>query len=152
MKVVQLDTIIDPTKIAENFLMKDPPAEKMKEYQDSLEAWAKNQSPDKGERPALERTRMSVTEFFRDVVSQAIAQVHKSANVEHLRRSHKIMSEFDAVIANPEKKGILTLAPDDFKYIRSAFRKADDWKNTREIATAILAIDEAFEKAVEVEL
>lgn len=151
MKVVKLDTKLDPTKIADAFLSKEPSAEEHKIFQDQMEEWAKDQSPEKGPRPELKRERMSVTEFFRDVVSQAIRQVHKSATVEHLRRSNKIIEEFNAVSADPSKEGIVTLSPDDFDYVRKAFRKADDWKNTPEIAKAILAVDAQIEKAVEIE-
>lgn len=152
MKVVKLNTLVDLTKVGQNFLEKEPKPEIQKAHQEEVERWANNPSPAKGDRPKLEKEYMTATEFFRDIAGQAIRQVHKAGTVDVLRRTNKIINEFDITAANADKAGIVTLELDDFKYLRNSFKKADDWKNTPEIAKAILAVDEMFEKAEEVDL
>lgn len=149
MKVVRLNTFIDLTKIADQFLLKEPTPEEQKDFQSRVEAWTNDKNPMKGARPEMARRSMSATEFFKDIVGQALRQVYKSGNIGILRRTNKILGEFDITIADPAKAGIVVFEDDDFKYIRSAFKKADDWKNTGEIAKALIEIDDAFESAEE---
>ena len=147
MKVVKLDTRVDLTQVHENFLKKEVTPEQQKAFQDEIEAWSKKPEATRGARPVMERENMTATEFLRDIVKQALGQVYKSGNIGTLKRTDKIMREFDAVIHSKEKGGIATFEDDDFKYFRSAFKKAENWQNTPEIAKALIAVDELLESA-----
>lgn len=150
MKVMKIDTRIDLTKVDENFIMKQPTQDEHKAFADEMDGWSKKPAETRGGRPEMERKRMTATEFFKEICGQAIKQTHKSANIASLRRTNKIMSEFDDAINHPEvKQGMVNFEKDDFEYLRKAFRSADQWQNTPEIAKALLMVDERFESAEE---
>ncbi len=144
----KLDTNIDISKIADQLLTKEPTKEEMAEYQKKVKEWEAQPEKKRGLRPSLERKQMSGSEFFKSIIMAAINQTHKTGNIASLRRTRAISDLLDIAI---ESDGIVVVNEEDYKYMRSALSKADQWNNVESVAKSILAVDDVLNSAVEVE-
>jgi len=149
---LNLDVSVIPEKVIDTFLMKEPTEEERAEYQKALKAWAARPVEQRGERPEYKKEYKTGAEFVVETIGQAIRQAHPSGNVQSLRRTKKILGELNGALKSEEKQGVALLEPDDYKYIVSAFNKADKWVNSPENAEVVCAIAELLEQKEEVEL
>ena len=140
-----IDLNVDVTKIIPELLFAPIGEEDRLEYQTQVNTWAKAPVETRGERPNFVREKMSGAEFFKDIVMKAIAMVHKSGNTLSLRRTKSIGDLIDHAIE--KKEGILELMEEDYKYIKKAMAKADEWLNIEGVARAVLLVEDTINKA-----
>ena len=147
-KLRRVDMNIDVSGIDDRFLIKDAPKEKRDAHQKALAEWAKKPEKERGDKPELEIQYMSGKEFVKHIAMQAISQVHKTGNAASLRRTKSIGEMLSLGLIDD---GFIVLGDEDFKYIKSAMSKADNWNNNEMTAAAILLVDDAIQGAEEVE-
>lgn len=152
MKAVKLDLNLDVEKVKEKFLLKEPSGEQRIERQKKLKDWAELPPEQRGQRPDIEEGYMTTAEFFVETIGGAIRQAHPNGNVQVLRRTTKILSDLKGAIESEEKKGVAILELDDYKYIKSAFAKADKWINDADNAEVLMLCYKHIEDAEEIEL
>ena len=145
VKVYQMDINIDTNKVADGLLIKPLSAEEQFSYQRQVEKWNATPQDKRGARPVVKAVKLTGPEFFKDIVMKAVAMVHKTGNVQSLRRTRSISDQL--VIAIEKKKGILDLMEDDYDYIKRAMVKADEWNNIDDVARSVLVVDDILQKA-----
>jgi len=91
---------------------------------------------------------MTASAFFSNIVLQAINQAHPTGNMASLRRT-KSLSE--KLAESVKGDGLITLGEEDYKYIQSAFNKADKWNNSLEIANSVILIMDTITNAEVIE-
>ena len=153
-KVFTIDLNLDTKDVLVDLLYAQISEDEKTEYQKEVNEWAKKPEATRGDRPTFDRTKMSGAEFFKDIVMKAISMVHKTGNTASLRRTKSIGDLIDHAIE--KKSGILELMDEDYKYIKKAVSKADEWMNIEAIARAVQLVEDTIlaaenEDEVEVE-
>ena len=144
-KVYTIDINLDVKNILVDLLYKPVSEQDKIEYQKSVADWAKLPEKDRGDRPNFDREKMSGAEFFKDIVMKAIAMVHKTGNTNSLRRTKSIGDIIEHAI--DKKVGLLELMEEDYKYIKKAVAKGEEWMNIEAIARAVLLVEDTINAA-----
>lgn len=144
MKIMKLDLNLDISKVNEKFLITDPTPEQSQFYNNAMLEWQKDQ---KGERPEKPINKITPAKLASNILEISLHSTKPQGNKEVLKRTQAIIGCLENAI-----KGISTIGIDDFKYLRSAFDKADKWNNNKDTADLILAVDELLNKAQEVDI
>jgi hypothetical protein len=144
MKIMKLDLNLDLSKIDEKFLITDPTPEQLQFYNNAMMEWQKEQ---KGEKPAKPTNKITPDKLVSNILEISLHSTRPQGNKEVLKRTQTIIDCLENAI-----EGISTIGIDDFKYLRSAFDKADKWNNNKDTADLILAVDELLNKAQEVDI
>ena len=125
-----------------------PTPEESQEHLEKVKNWVG--SGRKGDKPVLETKYKKPSELFKENIAMAIQAAHPTANVQSLRRTKSIIGQLELAIK--EKNGIVNLAEDDYRYVKSAINKADKWHNLPEVADLIIEIADKVDLAIETEV
>jgi hypothetical protein len=145
VKIYSIDTNLDVSDVLVELLYKPLKEEERVEYQQEINDWLAKPEASRGPRPQLDRDKMTGSEFFKDIVLKAIQMAHKTGNTASLRRTKAIADLVDHAIE--KKKGILEIMDEDFKYMKSAMGKAENWENHEGVARAVIMVEDAINKA-----
>lgn len=149
-KIFKLNMNMQVDDIGKNFLGKTITQKDQEDYAKQVAEWQKIPEKTRGDRPEIERKIMNGAEFFKRQIEVAITQVYPTGNKQSLKRTFDILESMQITIDDKEKAGFVILGEDDYKYVRSAFNKADKWHNTAEIAKIVMRVAALIDKAEEI--
>ena len=136
-KLYVVDMNIDTSDIAENILIKPNTQEEKDDYKKEMDKWLSKPEKNRGPQPVLQKNKDTGAGLFKNIVMQAISQVHKQGNAAVLRRTQSIADRLDIAIM---EDGKLKLTQEDHSYMQSAMSKAGEWINTEAVAKVVLRV------------